>query len=181
MLFEDMFAHFCDVLSQYEVVVKINNLGIQRYPKRTSYWGRITRKPQVDILGAHFAFENVQEKPPEDTAFFLDALKTCYDMVQGTVDLHVYVMEHEDQGESVQVSENPMAKRLYVVRDSAKHALSIAFMSPYANPKLYKNRFYYMRKVKAYGHALPVWPSSMVVAAPADENFDIGAEAERLD
>ena len=39
----------------------------------------------------------------------------------------------------------------------------------------------YMRKVKVYGHGLTVWPSAMVVAAPADENFDIGAEAERLD
>ena len=70
---------------------------------------------------------------------------------------------------------------LYVVRDSAKHALLIAFVGPYANPKLYKNGFYYMRKVKVYGHALTVRPSSMVVAAPAGKNFDIGAEAERFD
>jgi len=102
-------------------------------------------------------------------------------MVEGTVDLHVYVTEHEDEVGTVQVREIPMAKRLYVVRDSAKHALSIAFMGPYANPKIFKEGFYYMRKVKVYGHGLTVWPSAMVVAAPADENFDIGAEAERLD
>ena len=73
-------------------MVRIANLGIKRYPKRNSYCGRITRQTQVDIRGAHFAFENVQENPPEDAALVLDALKTCYDMVEGTVDLHMYVM-----------------------------------------------------------------------------------------
>ena len=67
-------------------------------------------------------------------------------MVEGTVDLHVYVMEHEEEVETVQVRESPMAKRLYVVRDSAKHALSIACMGPCANPKLYSEWFSYMRK-----------------------------------
>ena len=38
-----------------------------------------------------------------------------------------------------------------------------------------------MRKVKVYGHALIVWASAMVVASPAGENFDIGADTERLD
>ena len=93
MLFEDMFAHFLGVLSQYDVVVRIASLGIQRATKGNGYWGRITRKTQVEILGAHFAFDDVREKPPEDTTFVLDDLKTCYDMVEGTVDLHVYVME----------------------------------------------------------------------------------------
>ena len=135
----------------------------------------------MKVVGEHFVFEDVREKAAEDNAFVLDYLKPCYDMVEGTVDIHVYVTEHEEKVETGQVKDSPMAKRLYVVRDSAKHALSIACMGPYANPKLYSEGFYYMRKVKVYGHALTVWPSAMVVAAPADENFDIGAEAERLD
>jgi len=57
----------------------------------------------------------VQENLSEDTVLVLDALKTCHDIIQGTVDLHVYIIEHGDQVESVQVSESPMAKRLYVV------------------------------------------------------------------
>ena len=135
----------------------------------------------MEVLDEHFAFEDVQEKPPEDATFILDDLKTCYDMVEGTVDLHVYVVEYEDEVETVQVRQSPMAKRIYVVRDSAKHALAVAFMGPYATSKVFKEGFYYMRKVKVYGHALTVWPSAMVVAAPSDENFDIGAESQRLD
>jgi len=76
------------------------------------------------------------------------------------------------------ISETRLEKLYYCRRDSAKHVVSIAFMDPYAAPELYSERFNYKRKAKAYGHAVTVWLSAMVVAAPADENFDIGANAE---
>ena len=67
------------------------------------------------------------------------------------------------------------------MRDSANHALSIAFVGSYASPKIYEKGFYYMRKVRVDGHALTVWNRTMVVAAPANKIFDIRAEAKRLD
>ena len=102
-------------------------------------------------------------------------------MIEGTVDLHVCVVEYEDEVETVQVRQSFMARRIYVVRASSNHALAVAFMGSYATSKVFKESFYYMRKVKVYGHTLTVWPSAMVVAAPSDENFDIGTEAQRLD
>ena len=54
---------------------------------------------------------------------------------RSSVDLHVYVVEHEEEAETVQVRESPMAKGRYVVRDSAKHALSVAFMGSLVDPK----------------------------------------------
>ena len=51
-------------------------------------------------------------------------------------------------------------------------------MDPYADAELDTERFDSKRKARAYGHAVTVWLSAMVVATPADENFDIGGDAE---
>ena len=76
------------------------------------------------------------------------------------------------------ISETRLEKLYYCRRDSAKHVVSIAFMDPYADAELYSERFDSKRKAKAYGHAVTVWLSAMVVATPTDENFDIGGNAE---
>ena len=99
-------------------------------------------------VNEHFVFEDVREKAAEDNAFVLDYLKPSYDMVEGIVDVHVFVIEHEEEVETGHVKDSPMAKRLYVDRDSAKHVLSVTFMSPYGTPKFCSDKFYYtgMRK-----------------------------------
>ena len=76
------------------------------------------------------------------------------------------------------ITETRLEKLYYCRRDSAKHVMSIACMDPYADAELYSERFNSKRKAKAYGHAVTVWLSAMVVATPADENFDIGGNAE---
>ncbi len=82
----------------------------------------------------------------------------------------------------VAIREQPMAKREYVVRDSANHAYTIAFMGPYADSKIYPPGFYYFRKVKVFRHILTVWPSAMVAPAPPSEKKnDIIDTARRLD
>ena len=97
----------------------------------------------MKVVGERFVFEDVREKAAEDNALMLDSLKPCYDVVEGIVDIHVYVTEHEEEIETGQVKESPMAKRLYVDRDSAKHVLSVKVMSPYGTPKFCSDKFYY--------------------------------------
>ena len=94
-------------------------------------------------VNEHFVFEDVRERAAEDNAFVLHYLKPCYDMEECIVDIHVYVTEHEEKVETGQVKDSPMAKRLYVDRDSAKHVLSVKFMSPYGTPKFCSDKFYY--------------------------------------
>ena len=78
------------------------------------------------------------------------------------------------------ISETRLEKLYYCRRDSAKHVMPIACMDPYVDAELDTERFDSKRKARAYGHAVTVWLSAMVVAAPADENFDIGGNAEML-
>ena len=76
------------------------------------------------------------------------------------------------------ISETRLEKHYYCRRDSAKHVMPIACMDPYIDAELDTERFDSKRKAKAYGHAVTVWLSAMVVATPTDENFDIGGNAE---
>ena len=76
------------------------------------------------------------------------------------------------------ISETRLEKHSYCRRDSAKHVTPIACMDPYADADLDTEGFDSKRKARAYGHAVTVWLSAMVVATPADENFDIGGDAE---
>ena len=76
------------------------------------------------------------------------------------------------------ICENRLEKHYYCRRDSAKHVMPIACMDPYVDAELDTERFDSKRKAKAYGHAVTVWLSAMVVATPADENIDIGEDAE---
>ena len=64
----------------------------------------------MKVVGERFVFEDVREKAAEDNALMLDSLKPCYDVVEGIVDIHVYVTEHEEEIETGQVKENPMAQ-----------------------------------------------------------------------
>ena len=56
--------------------------------------------------------------------------------------------------------------------------MPIVCMDPYADAELDTEKCDSKRKAKAYGHAVTVWLSAMVVATPTDENFDIGGNAE---
>ena len=105
----------------------------------------------MKVVGERFVFEDVREKAAEDNALMLDYLKPCYDIKEGTVDIHVYVTEHEEKVETGQVKDSPMAKRLYVDRDSAKHVLSVTCMSPYGTPKFCSDKFYYTGMRKSTG------------------------------
>ena len=102
-------------------------------------------------VNEHSVFEDVRERAAEDNAFVLDYLKPCYDIKEGTVDIHVCVTEHEEKVGTGQVKDSPMAKRLYVDHVSAKHFLSVTCMSPYGTPKFCSDKFYYTGMRKSTG------------------------------
>ena len=125
---------YLSLVSVYDVMLRFADLGIMRLTKRAGYWGRITRNTSVEVLAEDFEFEYEADKPPEDETFVLDDLLACSEMDDGLVDMHVYITEVLDEEvQMVTIREQPMAKREYVVRDSANHAYTIAFMGPYAD------------------------------------------------
>ena len=102
-------------------------------------------------VNEHFVFEDVRERAAEDNAFVLHYLKPCYDMEEGTVDIHVHVTEHEEKVETGQVKDSPMAKRLYVDHVSAKRFLSVTFRSHYGTPEFCSDKCYHTGMRKSTG------------------------------
>ena len=168
-LYEQYFGPFLELMSHYDILLRVAGLCISRGRDGT-YFGTIATRTAIEGITVEHIPELLQ--PPEDPFFEQDMLTVAAEADnERTVCLVLHFSGH-DALDTIIVRGEAVSKRVYTVRDEENHESELTVMGPHAD-RIYVVGFYYIKGAKIFRLGLTVWPGGMICGAPRESHFDI--------